>query len=240
MRIWTGEVWVRNTVVPGSSARRDVVDEQRVPFATGGMPDRHVQRLEVVPVGLDLWTFGDLEAETDEDVLQALPCLRDEVGVTASRLADELGEVEPFGFDTCDERLGAECLPAGVERGGHCGERLVDRCPGRLLVVDRVERAETGLELGEITLLPGEPGRQGGDLVEVGRSGDVGECRVAGGGDVSEHVDLSWASNEERSGASLQEEPPDERRRRHRSEWRVPGSPGASKSLQLCLHDRRG
>ena len=66
--------------------------------------------------------------------------------MTTRRLADELGEVEPFGLDPCSERLGTQFLPTGIERVGHCGERLVDRCPGRLLVVDRVERAETGLE----------------------------------------------------------------------------------------------
>ena len=69
-----------------------------------------------MPVGLDLGAFGDLEAESDEHVLQPLPCLGDEVGVAAGRLADELGEVESFGLDTRGERLGAERLAARVER----------------------------------------------------------------------------------------------------------------------------
>ena len=142
----------------GFTAGRDVVDEQRVPLAAGGMPDRHVERFEVVPVGLDLGAFGDLEAETDEHVLEPFPCLGDQMGVTAGRLADELGEVEPFGLDPACERLGAERGPAGLERVRDRGQRLVDGLAGGLLVVDRLERTEPGLQLGEVALLAGELG----------------------------------------------------------------------------------
>ena len=181
------------------------------------MPVAHVQRLEVVPVGLHLGTFGDLEAEADERVLQPFPCLGHEVGVAALRSADELGEIESFGVDPRVERLAAERGAAALERRGDRGHRLVDRLTGRLLVVDRCERAEPGLQLGEVALLAGQRGGEFVDLVERRRRRDRAECRVTGGGDVGEHVDgLSDA-------VSVVERHP-------------PVSPGARKSLQLRLH----
>ena len=84
VRIWTGDVCVRSTVVPGSSARRDVVDEQRVEFTTRRVSLSHVERLEVVPVGLDLGALRDSEAEADEHVLETFPRLGHQVGMAAA------------------------------------------------------------------------------------------------------------------------------------------------------------
>ena len=64
----------------------------------GRVVGRHVERLEVVPVGLDLGTLGDGEAQADEDVLEAVVRLGDEVEVAALAVGVEhLGEVEPLG-----------------------------------------------------------------------------------------------------------------------------------------------
>ena len=79
--------------------RAGVVDEQGVELVARRVAGRHVERLEVVPVGLHLGTLGHREPEPDEDVLEALPRLRDDVGVAAAGGAGELGEVEPFGGD---------------------------------------------------------------------------------------------------------------------------------------------
>ena len=122
-----------------------------------GWPVAHVERLEVVPVGLDLGPFGDLEAEADEHVLEPLPRLGDEVGVAALRLAGELGEVEPLA--TRPERRARRCR---ARRGGSRaprdrGHRLVDGLAGGLLLVDDASAAELGLELGEGALLAGQP-----------------------------------------------------------------------------------
>ena len=68
-----------------ASCRARRVDVERVLHAARRVVGRHVERLEVVPVGLDLGPFGDLEAEADEHVLEPLPGLGDEVGVAASR-----------------------------------------------------------------------------------------------------------------------------------------------------------
>ena len=81
-RICTGEVWVRSTVVPGSPPRWSTNSVSYMLRA--GWPGRHVERLEVVPVALDLGALGDREAEADEHVLEALPRLGDEVGVAAT------------------------------------------------------------------------------------------------------------------------------------------------------------
>ena len=75
---------MRSTVEPGLA----VVDEQRVPHAAGRVRRRQVERLEVVPVGLDLGPLGDLEAQADEHVLEPLDGLGDEVGVAPSGLAE--------------------------------------------------------------------------------------------------------------------------------------------------------
>ena len=46
-----------------------------------GWAGRHVEGLEVVPVGLGLGTFGHREAHGDEGVLQLVPGLGDQVEV---------------------------------------------------------------------------------------------------------------------------------------------------------------
>ncbi len=85
-----------------------MVDEQGVPLAAGGVPDRHVERFEVVPIGLDLRALGHLEAQSDEHVFEPLPGLGDQVGVASGRFADELGQIEPFGLDLAGERIGSQ------------------------------------------------------------------------------------------------------------------------------------
>ena len=68
----------------------------------------HVERLEVVPVGLGLGTLGHGEAHGDEGVLQFAPGLGHQVQMPPTvgepgqrRLqgpAGELGQIEPFGL----------------------------------------------------------------------------------------------------------------------------------------------
>ena len=81
-RICTGDVCVRSTVAPGAPG---VVDEQAVELVARRVARRHVEGLEVVPVGLHLGALGDREAEPDEHVLQSLPGLGDDVRVAAAR-----------------------------------------------------------------------------------------------------------------------------------------------------------
>jgi hypothetical protein len=97
-----------------SAARGDVVDEQGVELAACRVPLAHVERLEVVPVGLDLGALGDLEAEADEHVLEPLPRLGDDVGVPRPGRPRQLGEVEPLGLDAGGECLGGQRRPSAT------------------------------------------------------------------------------------------------------------------------------
>ena len=74
-RICTGEVWVRSMTVSGSPE----LEVERVPHPPGGMGGRHVEGLEVVPVGLDLGALGHDEAHPDEDVLELVAGPLDQV-----------------------------------------------------------------------------------------------------------------------------------------------------------------
>ena len=184
-RICTGDVWVRSTVRPGVGA--GVVDEQRVEVAARRVVLAHVEGLEVVPVGLHLGPFGDLEAEPDEHVLEPLPRLRDEVGVATARLAGELGQVEPLGLDPAARSRAGERLTAAGDRRGDGVDRLVEALSGRSALVDGGERAEPRLQLGEVAPLAEQLGVEGDDLLERARGRDLLEGRVACGGDVVDH-----------------------------------------------------
>ena len=67
---------------------------ERVLHRARRMAGREVQRLEVVPVELDLGTFGDLVAEADEHVLELALALGDQVQVTPPPAVAAEGEVE--------------------------------------------------------------------------------------------------------------------------------------------------
>ena len=121
----------------GARRRAGVVDEHRVPLGARRMAGRHVQRLEVEPVGFHLGAFGDGEPKTDEHVLEAFPRLGHRVGVAATRRSEELGEVESFGRDAIIERLGGERPPTLLECGGDGAGCFVERLPGRLALVGR-------------------------------------------------------------------------------------------------------
>ncbi len=167
--------------------RRAVVDEQRVELATGRVPLAHVERFEVVPVGLDLRTFGDPETQPDEHVFEPLPRLGDEVGSTTGRFADVLGQVDPLGLDLCGEFDLGEFDSALLERGGHRLHGLVDGSARRLLLVDGLEATETRLELGELALLAEQLGVERGHRLEGVGGGDLCERCVTGSADVVDH-----------------------------------------------------
>ena len=76
-----------------------MIDEQGVELATGGMTLTHVQRLEVVPVGLHLGALGDTEPEPEEDVLEALPGLGDDVEVPTAAGVAVLGQIKSLVGD---------------------------------------------------------------------------------------------------------------------------------------------
>jgi len=97
---------------------------------------RDVERLEVVPVVLDLRTLGDAVTEADEDVLELALDLGHEVQVTAHATVRSRGQVEPVAFGRRrrlerDELLAPNCHEVGdrgaVRTDGLPGERAVRR-----------------------------------------------------------------------------------------------------------------
>ena len=104
------------------------------------------------------------------------------------RRAGVLGEVEPLGRDPRRERRRRRARRGGPTSAASTAcDGLVERLAGRLLLVDRGERAELGLELGERALLAEQLGVERGDRVERVGGVDLGERRVTGGADVVDH-----------------------------------------------------
>ena len=71
-------------------------DVESVLHRAGGVRRRDVERLEVVPVVLDLGSLGDAVPEPDEDVLELPLHLRDEVEVAPAGAVAAGGEVDPL------------------------------------------------------------------------------------------------------------------------------------------------
>ena len=151
------------------------------------MAARHVERLEVVEVGLDLRAFGHLEAEADEHIFEPLPGLGDQVRVAACGAAEDLGEVEPLHFELVGagrpRQLGAPLL----ERSGDHGGGRIQRLAGLLLVVDSGERTERRLEPGEHAALRQQFAVERHDVVECCGRRDALERFVACSGDCVQH-----------------------------------------------------
>src|SRR5690242_9993821 len=91
---------------------------------------RDVERLEVVPVVLDLRTFGDAVSEPGEDVLQLALDLRDEMQMPARTAVATGGEVETLAPRTAGGFARDDRFTSALE---HPGDR-------RLVVGDRLAR----------------------------------------------------------------------------------------------------
>src|SRR4051812_1382627 len=91
------------------------------------MRRRHVEGLEVVPVGLDLRPLRYRVAHGHEQVLELVAGLGHEVTMSPRRTPalDDFGQVEPL-------RLDAELPLAGGELLGPPGDRRLDAGTGRV------------------------------------------------------------------------------------------------------------
>ena len=87
-------------------------DVERVLHRPGRVAGREVERLEVVPVALDLGALRHLVAQPDEDVFQLPPDQRDGMAVAAHVLTRAEREVEAIAGGRDRGRLGVEHLPA--------------------------------------------------------------------------------------------------------------------------------
>ena len=128
MRICTGDVCVRSITCSGSPSSH----VERVLHRAGRVAGREVERFEVVPVDLDLGTFGDRVAQADEDVFELAPDARDEVQVPAPVAVAAEREVEAVAHERRGARVGAASSAAArrdrcLERGLRAADRLADR-----------------------------------------------------------------------------------------------------------------
>ena len=160
---------------------------------------RHVQRREVVEVGLDFGAFGDLETHADEDVFQALPRLGHDVRMPARAATEVFGEIHrlarggttrcitlEFAEPLCHERFdglsrfvdGAACSLAGLDVGDRPQRRLEPdehTALARVFVGHSAQRVDVG-------------GRPEGVLCGFQRRSDLG-------GNITRrrhHIESSW------------------------------------------------
>ena len=89
------------------------VHVERVLHRARRVAGRDVERLEVVPVVLDLGALGDAVAQAHEDVLELALHLGDEVEVPARAAVAAEGEVEPVALRRLRGLGGRELGPAG-------------------------------------------------------------------------------------------------------------------------------
>jgi hypothetical protein len=94
------------------------LDVEGVPHRPGRVGGGHVEGFEVVPVGLDLGTFGHLVAQGEEDLLQFPLHLGDGVEVAPFGVAGGQGEIEPV--DQLGGRRAHHLAPVG-QHGGDLG-----------------------------------------------------------------------------------------------------------------------
>src|SRR5262245_42200108 len=101
-----------------------------------------VQCAEVVPVVLDLWPFGDLEAESEEDCFEPLDGLGDQVLVAVpAASAGVLGQVEALGFEPRRALGRGQSVADPGDRGLDVVTRLLER-NARCFPICGVELAE--------------------------------------------------------------------------------------------------
>ena len=121
--ICTGEVCVRSTMPDRVRLAAGTRHEEGVLHLPGGMVGREVQRVEVVPLGLDLGSLGDLVAHADEHVGQPVGERRDRVPgagrvpVPRQRHVRRLVDQHP-------------AVPVGLEFGLPRGDGVVEGLPG--------------------------------------------------------------------------------------------------------------
>jgi len=146
------------------------VEVQRVEAAAGRVRGRHVERLEVVPVRLDLGSFGDGEAHPEEGVLERVARLGDKRQRAPQQARSDLGEVQPLGVEARRARGRLQVGGPAVERRRQTRPGLVDQRT-RLLALGRVEGPDGGVEGGQLAALAQDLGLGEAQLVHRGGGG---------------------------------------------------------------------
>jgi uncharacterized heparinase superfamily protein len=118
-----------------------VAEVEGVVHGARRMVRREVQRLEVVPVVLDLRPFRQLVAQPAEDAGDALQGAGDRMQAGAVAVAARQGDVDGFGGQACIQCRVFQQRLALAQRAGQRVAGLVDRFTGGLALVGRQRRA---------------------------------------------------------------------------------------------------
>ena len=165
----------------GVGAQQATITEvEGIVHRTRGVVRREVQRLEIVPVVLDLGTIGHLVAEAREDRSDALQRARDRVQVAALGIAPRQGDVDAFGRETLRQ---CGLFELGLARGERGRERVADAVDAFAvdLALVRRELAEAFQLLGDAAGLAEQADADGIEAIERGGGGDVGEAGIGEG-----------------------------------------------------------
>ena len=202
-----------------------VLDVERVVHAARRVVGWQVECLEVVPVGLDVGTLGDLEPEPDEHVFEPFPRLRHDMSVAAPWSRHHLGEVDPFRSELSDALGRCKVSTPLSQAFGHRDSCLVDCLTGRPLLLDRGQRAETGLERGERTALAEQLGFEGAHFVGCRRLPDTGQRGFTRPLHFFDHLHCLLTTSH---GIGRTEPPSDEAARRQRVSAQPRATPGGT------------
>ena len=144
-----------------------------------GVRRRDVERLEVVPVALDLGALGDGEAHRHEDVLElALGQRRPGSGgrprPASARADDDVAQVQAVLAQALGPRELAQLSSTGLQRRLHDASRLLQLGPGGFAFLRR-EDAEGLLQGGQYRALAGDRGLGVAQLLDAREARDGGE-----------------------------------------------------------------
>ena len=161
----------RPDLVPGAVSGSVAGDEQRVLHLPRGVVGRDVERVEVVPLGLDLGPLGDLVAHRDEHVGQPVGDHRDRVPGARRRPVVGQRDVDPLGDQDLLVTVPLEFLLAGGQGVPDARDGGADAAPGVGLGLRR-KRADLGPRRRQRRPVARvrQPGRL--ELVQVARGGD--------------------------------------------------------------------
>ena len=105
---------------------------KRVHLSPRGVVAGDVQRVEVVPIGVDARAFGDRETHLGKDRSQLFGDLADRVDAALTLVPRGQGHVEPFAAQTLIKRGIAKCCLLGGKRRVDFILQRVQRRPGDL------------------------------------------------------------------------------------------------------------
>jgi len=162
---------------------------------------RHVQRREVVEVGLNFWTLGHLEPHADKDVFQALPRLGDDVRMPARAATEVFGEIHRFARGCSARCITLEFAETLCHESIYGLSRFVDGAACSLAGLDVGDRPQRRLEPDEHTALARVFVGHSAQRVDVGGRPEGVLCsfqrRSDLGGNITRrrhHIESSWRS----------------------------------------------